>query len=257
MHRSDIKISVKCHLIFLLCVSVLSACVNDASDDVAALMKRIEQLEHEIGIQRDIEEIRRLQYAYNYYNSYGFEKQVLDLVAENAESIEIGGQGVYYGKEGFARNFGRYREGKITDQVYGFGFALVQLPGAEVITVAPDRQSANARVRVITPIVSGFPDTRFKMNTGDYEMGFIREDGKWKISRFKYVHIFAADFNPDGTVKAGYSSLPNGNEDAPSTGHHPFPESVPLPFHFANPVSGEPAPVVGDPRRYWEEVLAK
>src|SRR6187431_945182 len=82
----------------------------------AALLKRIEALENEVGIQRDIEEVRRLQFVYNYYNSQGFTKQLLDLVSPNAESIEIGGQGVYKGKAGFERLFGQYNKGKIEDR---------------------------------------------------------------------------------------------------------------------------------------------
>jgi len=222
------------------------------SDAHAALLERIERLEHELGVQKDIEEIRRLQFAYNYYNSNGYQKQLLGLIAENAESIEIGGQGVYRGKKGFERNFSRYRpDGKVSDEARAFGRALVQLAGMDVITVAPDRQTAKGRVRVLTPILNGFPDAVFKFNAGDYEMEYVKEDGKWKISKFKYVHAFSAEFNKDGTITAGFSTRPDGSEDGPTTWYHPWPEVGPLPFHFENPVTGERAPELRNPQRYW------
>ena len=62
---------------------------------IEAIEARLKELEHELGIQKDIEEIRRLHYIYMYYNSNRMAKQLLDLVSENAESIEIAGRGVY------------------------------------------------------------------------------------------------------------------------------------------------------------------
>jgi len=72
---------------------------------IDALEAKLEKLEHELGIQKDIEKIRRLHYIYMHYNTNRMAKQLIDLVAENAESIEIAGRGVYYGKEGFRKNF--------------------------------------------------------------------------------------------------------------------------------------------------------
>jgi hypothetical protein len=46
-------------------------------------------LEQEVGLQKDIEEIRRLQWICENYNSSGLFQQAIDLVAPNAESIEI------------------------------------------------------------------------------------------------------------------------------------------------------------------------
>ena len=60
---------------------------------IEAIEAKLESLEHELGIQKDIEEVRRLHYIYMYYNSNRMAKQLIDLVAENAESIEIAGRG--------------------------------------------------------------------------------------------------------------------------------------------------------------------
>ena len=48
---------------------------------IEAIEARLKELEHELGIQKDIEEIRRLHYIYMYYNSNRMAKQLLDLVS--------------------------------------------------------------------------------------------------------------------------------------------------------------------------------
>jgi SnoaL-like domain len=232
----------------LICASP----ANAAEVTTAQLLERLEKLENELAIQKDIEDIRRLQYAYNYYNSNGMPAQVIGVIADKAESLEIGGRGVYKGKEGFIRAFQSYaKDGKIKDKPQNFGDALFQVAAMDVITVAPDRQSAQARVRVLTPIFRGYPNTRFKLNAGEYEMKYLKEGGVWKISKFKYVHTFSADFNKDGTISPGYSTAPDKTADAPTTWYHPWPETGTLPYHFVNPVTGEPSPELTGTQRYW------
>ena len=222
------------------------------SSRIEAIEAKVKALEHELGIQKDIEEVRRLHYIYMYYNSNRMAKQLIDLVAEDAESIEIAGRGVYYGKEGFRKNFAN--PGKdVIDRGWSFGNVLFQLGGMDVITVADDRKTAKGRFAVLTPVITGFPDNqRVSLNAGVYEQEFIREDGLWKISKFKYVHYFMVQFE-DLQVIPGYSRWPDKDNppDAPTTWYHPFPEAGVMPFHFPNPVTGETAPEIVDPTHYW------
>jgi len=215
------------------------------------LMRRIERLENEVGVQRDIEEVRRLQYAYNYYNSSGLTVQLLDLVSPNAEAIEIGGQGVFKGKAGFARLFSQYNNGKVEDRTGAFGGVLFQVAGQDAITISPDRKKAYARVRVLTPVFRGWPKAKPRFNGGDYEMEYTKENGKWMIHKFKYVHAFVATFEPDGTVSAGYSTGPSKTADAPTTWYHPWPETGVLAFHYPNPVTGKFSPDTTGKTQYW------
>jgi hypothetical protein len=224
---------------------------------IEALEARMKTFEHELGIQKDIEEVRRLHWIYMYYNSNRMAKQLIDLVAEKAESIEIGGRGVYYGKEGFRKNFIDTASGHastVKDIGWSFGNCLFQLGAMDVITVADDRQTAKGRFAVLTPTIMGYPDNqRVSMNAGVYEQEFMKEDGIWKIKKFKYVHYFMVQL--EGVrVKPGYSRWPDEKNppDAPTTWYHPFPEAGVFPFHFANPVTGEPAPELVDPTHYWK-----
>ena len=88
-----------------------------AQADEASLQKQIDELKGQVELQKDIEEIRRLQFIYNYYNSSGMAKQVVGLVSPNAESLEIGGRGVYKGKAGFLKLFGGRNNGVPADPI--------------------------------------------------------------------------------------------------------------------------------------------
>lgn len=224
---------------------------QESDSAVAALQSQIEALEHRLAVQEDVEQIRALQYAYNYYNSSRLYVQVLDLISEDAGSIEIGGRGIFHGKAGFARNFNPEPDGSVVDRGVEFGFILHQLAGMEVITVAPDRRTAQARVRVLTTIYDGYPQTRPRTNGGDYEMQFQREAGKWLISGLKYVHNFSVQEEPDGTVTPSYSRSGDATADAPTSWYHPWPETGVLAFHFPNPVTGEFPPDVTGTTRFW------
>src|SRR5262245_27821151 len=147
-----------------LCLAFTAAACGGRQQDTSDLVARIAALEQRLAIQEDIEQIRTLQFAYNYYNSGRLYKQVLDLVSENAGTIEIAGRGVFKGKAGFAKNFNPDPDGTVRDRGVAFGFVLHQLAGMDVITVASDRQSAKARVRVLTTVYDGFPDTKPGVN---------------------------------------------------------------------------------------------
>jgi len=226
---------------------------GNRSIDQDELLNRLQQLETKVTLQQDIEDIRRLQYAYNYYNSTGMHKQAMAVISDNAESLEIGGRGVYLGKKGFIKGFGAYagESGVPADRVQAFGNALFQVAAMDVITVSPDRKTAQARVRVLTPILRGFPETRQMLNAGEYEMGYVRENDVWKISRFKYVHVFSIVYGKDGSITPGYSTAPDGTADASTTWYHPWPETGTLPMHFPNPVTGEKSPELTGTTKYW------
>ena len=229
--------------------------MSDASR-LEAIEAKLKEMEHELGIQKDIEEIRRLHWIYMYYNYNRMAKQIMGLVSENAESIEIGGRGVYKGKEGFRKNFlspGAPLDAEAKDVGWNFGNTLFQMGGMDVITVADDRQTAKGRFNVLTPVLMGFPDNqRILLNAGQYEQKFVKEDGLWKISKFKYVHTFMVHFQ-DLKVNPQYSRWPDKDNpaDEPTTWYHPFPEAGTLPFHFKHPVTGETAPEHVDPTQYW------
>ena len=69
--------------------------------DIAALTARIEKLEHELAIQQDIHQIRRLQYTYGYFIDKSQYNEVVDLFADDGDVWFLGG--IYKGKAGVRR----------------------------------------------------------------------------------------------------------------------------------------------------------
>ena len=69
--------------------------------DLAALTARIEKLEHELAIQQDIHQIRRVQYTYGYFIDKSQYNEVVDLFADDGDVWFLGG--IYRGKAGGRR----------------------------------------------------------------------------------------------------------------------------------------------------------
>src|SRR2546429_5981354 len=69
--------------------------------DIAALTARIERLEHDLAVQQDIHQIRRIQYTYGYFIDKSQYNEVVDLFADDAEVWFLGG--IYRGKAGVRR----------------------------------------------------------------------------------------------------------------------------------------------------------
>src|SRR5947207_521320 len=81
--------------------------------DIAALTTRIETLEHELAIQQDIHQIRRVQYAYGYFIDKSQYNEVVDLFADDGDVWFLGG--IYRGKAGVRRLYiERFRSGEST-----------------------------------------------------------------------------------------------------------------------------------------------
>ena len=70
-------------------------------NDLKALKQRVDALEHELAIQKDIHEIRRVQYAYGYFIDKSQYDEVVDLFADDGEVWFLGG--IYKGKAGIER----------------------------------------------------------------------------------------------------------------------------------------------------------
>ncbi|MBX9896738.1 MAG: nuclear transport factor 2 family protein [Qipengyuania sp.] len=66
----------------------------------ADLEARLARLEHGLGIQQDIEAIRKLQYTYGYFIDKSQYSEVVDLFAEDGEVWFLGG--VYKARRAFA-----------------------------------------------------------------------------------------------------------------------------------------------------------
>lgn len=230
--------------------------ILDSSSTLENMQKRIDELEHKLGMQEDVEAIRRLMYTYTYYMDRALFDQVLDLFSENMVSCEAGGRGVYLGKEGcrtlWMKIWGIYggAENKLR-----FGALVEHFVTKLVITVADDRKTAKSRGHYFS-LGGVFERPEYSsMQTGIYRLDYVKEDGVWKISKF-WLPFNTTGFNfSTWATEPGYSGCPNSEypPDEPTTFYHPFPEVYVVPFHYPNPVTGQEVPENGytDPKRYW------
>jgi hypothetical protein len=190
---------------------------------------------------------------------------VADLFATDGWD-EVGQLGVYAGRERIRGALRALfpRDGRTP------GVLAIRQTTQPVIDVAPDGSSAKIRERVLQ--VGGRVGADGEWLAGVYESAVVLEDGVWKLASMDLDYTWAAPyrggwaaaatggFQPDSGVgsdpgvgavarKADArgtppftrpSGLPPPDRALRGPVRPPFPEILPLPFHYANPVSGRP-----------------
>lgn len=163
---------------------------------------RLAALENRVGELEDLNAIRRLQMAYGYYIDYNRPEEVAGLFAQDGAVVFLSGE--YRGHAGVMRLYGTWFQNLFTGGRRGpvHGLLLDHFQLQDVITIAPDRQSAKGRFRGI--LAGGWHDeTRDNLpagmpqqfwEAGIYENDYVREDGVWKIKRLDYMMQWQADY---------------------------------------------------------------
>ena len=220
--------------------------------DTAALLARIERLEHELGVQQDIEAIRKLQYTYGYFIDKSQYNEVVDLFAEDGDVWFLGG--IYRGKAGVRRLYIERFQTTFTQGHNGprYGWLLDHPQLQMVIDVAPDRKTATVRGRSM--MQAGLHETaegnqRAWWEGGIYDNRYVREDGVWKISRLGYFPFWHGTF-ADGWAKTPIDYIPFTKTLFPEDPLGPdafvepmtrlWPATDIVPFPYPHPVTGEP-----------------
>ena len=222
------------------------------SAEIAELKARIDRLEHELGVQQDVNALRKVQYTYGYFIDKTQYDEVVDLFAEDGEVCFLGG--VYKGREGVKRLYiGRFRKTFTNDHngpIYGW---LLDHPQLQmIIDVAPDRKTAKVRGRSMMQAgmhanVGG--NTRQWWEGGIYENQYVRENGVWKLKLLNYNAHWHASFEhgwaytkPDfiPMAKVCYPEDPLGPDVLMDPQPLLWPATDIVPFHFHHPVTGKP-----------------
>lgn len=208
--------------------------------DSQALINRISELEHRLGLLEDEREVARLQNMYGFYLDNRMWGEIAALFCEGGE-IEIGRRGGYRG---------RVRVHRFLEQVLGQGrWGLLEneiihhIQLQMVITVALDRQTAQMRSRALIQGNSPPGQTRMLLAEGLYENEYRRESGRWMIRRLWWIPTYY--FSVPGFETAVFESGPASDAfppDTPPRTRHPglgrdFP-----PFHYAHPFTGARTP---------------
>jgi hypothetical protein len=199
------------------------------------------ELEARIQTIEDIEAIRKLQYAYNYYLEHWQEDEVVDLFSESPEvTVEVGETGLYKGKEG-ARKFFAYRNvfgGKTAKPTAEFLHLLFPLSG--IIDVDPGNKTAKGRWYGFGCLsVPAGEKIQPIFITGIWENEYVKEDGKWKFKKLFFNTIFRTPYE-DGWVKTPYVKRPQSDNlpaPGPNTHFESYPTAKIFPYHYRNPVT--------------------
>jgi len=186
----------------------------------------------------DMIQIDKLQKIYGYYLDNGKWQEVIDLFADETESIEIGDRGLFKGKDGV----GRFFLGYLARTPKGRGYMAFHMQHQGVVDIAPDGRTAQGRwyctMIQARPIEPGGP-FRSVLGHGVYENDFVRENGAWKFKKVFYSLHYRSP------IEGGWAETPmvmSGQAqdyDAPPTAYHPYPDIHFVPFHWKHPVTGE------------------
>jgi len=219
----------------LTCTLLLVPCISFSQKaeeyDMARIAGEIAGLEMEIVLLEDENEVENLQKIFGFYIDKLQWTQAADLFADNA-TLEIGGSGVYAGKERI--------------------LAYLQSQGEE----GPQEGILNDHMQ-LQPVIHVYPDGTAKgrwhhfsqeaewsvshhWGAGTYENEYIKEDGVWKISK---LHLYSAMRSP---VDDGWhiTALPRTQPSEslppdmpPSVDYENYPSVFVVPFHYGNPVT--------------------
>jgi hypothetical protein len=217
----------------LLCTCLAFAQTETAADiEVARVAGEIVQLEQEIRLLEDENDIENLQRIFGFYTDKHQWSQAADLFADDA-SIEIGGSGVYVGKQ------------RILDYMQSLGEAGPQegilddhMQLQPVIHVYSDGTAKGRWHHFSQEAEFG---VSHHWSAGTYENDYVKEDGVWKISK---LHLYSTMRTPVGDGWHA-TALPRSqpSEELPpdltsSMEYENYPAVFVVPFHYDNPVTG-------------------
>lgn len=225
-------------------------------DELETLRATVTALAHRVDMLEDVNDIRKLHYAYGYYIDFCQYDEVVQLFAKDGAVVFLSGE--YHGREGVARLYKTWFQQYFTQGRAGpeDGFLLDHFQMQDIITVAPDRSTAKGRFRAVLMggchesreyKPEGLPDQFYE--AGIYENDYVREDGVWKIKRLDYMVQWQADYDEgwahtEAHLKPAtvtYPENPLGPDVLLPEPRQTWPHRHPVPMHYAHPVMGSVA----------------
>jgi SnoaL-like domain len=231
--------------------------IEDLSRRVTELEARLAEADHRIAEQEAITAARRLAFTYGYFMDHGLYDQIPTLFASKMDYCELAGYGRFNGHDGCVKVWtevlGRYLQDPAGGLLFG-RMTKTELV-KDIVVVAPDGQTSTGRFDYFSfSGTLGHPEQTWQQ-LGVYRMGFVREDGVWKIGRFSLI-FQTQNYNQRDWANNPAMRCPDPSTgikaDAPYSIYHPFPEQGVIPFEFNNPVTGAPIPAPVGAKHYWQ-----
>jgi hypothetical protein len=222
----------------------LAIAVPAGALDVSALQKTADDVEHRLGLLEDYQQLENLQMRYGYYLATLEWDRLSQLFAADG-NIEIALRGAYVGRASIRRSLNLYGEPGVHE-----GNLHNHMQFQPVIHVAEDGKTARVRARAFS-MMGNYGKAGMWMG-GIYENQFVKENGVW---HFKHDQVYNTYFIP---YDEGWKDLKprpppgvsatNPPDRPPSVQFEMFPRpSYVPPFHFDNPVTGEPSTIPQSP----------
>lgn len=147
----------------------------------------LDELEERIAVMTDESLVRNLQAAYGYYVNRRMWDDVVDLFADDGV-YEVGGVGVYTGKNGVRRAMERQGPAGLTD-----GVLNDRLQFDTVVSFAPGRREAFVRgieMGILGEVARN--EAFWEINT--YVNRFVKEDGLWKVREMRVFPVLRSNY---------------------------------------------------------------
>ncbi len=209
------------------------------ASNAEALGVSLAELDRRLTRLEDTDAIERLNAVYGYYLARNQWDDLAGLWSPTEGTIEIAMRGVYVGAESVRRNLNLYGEAGIHH-----GLLHNHMQYQPVIHIAEDGQTANMRSRAFS-IMGQFGIYSMWMG-GIYENDFVKEGGIWKIRKDQVFNSYFTPYSvgwkdlalrpPPGVTDSNPPDLP------PTMPFDMYPRAFLPPFHYNNPVTGDPPP---------------
>ncbi len=221
-------------------VLALTASSALAQDKTAE--QKLNELDTRITRLEDMNQIERVQRTYGYFVDKGQWTQLSELFADDA-TLEIGGKGIFIGKDRVLE----YMQTAFGPDGAPVGMIANHMQFQPIPDVSPDGKTGWLRGRAWVMSSGGW-------GLPLYEDAFVKEDGVWKISRLTGPFTMYSSW--DGWGKNALNNTWPDKFDPPpdlppSVVYLTYPAYYIVPFHYPNPVTGEPfLPDVGEVGAY-------
>ncbi|KAH9898924.1 SnoaL-like domain-containing protein [Xylariomycetidae sp. FL2044] len=255
--------------------------------DLADLKKEVALLRKEISRVSDEAEVRKVHFKYGYYLDKCLYNEaslsVVDMYADHPDTyVEFLGSR-YRGKEGVRRLYnGRFQQAFVQGRngpVHGF--LLDHIMMQDIVDVDPSGTHAWCRMRALMSagthmsVRDSHPRGHVQWWEGGlYENEYLKEDGVWKLFRYRYFPFWHAEFEKgwsltkgDGPTNQTYLPttplLKPTSQPTPTENYIPWPtrtfpedplgpdeiieqkmlwpDTRVVPFHYPHPVTGRRA----------------
>jgi hypothetical protein len=201
----------------------------------AELRKQLSDLSNRVTRLQDEQTVENLQRIYGYYVDRAMWDQVADLFADDA-TLEMGQQGVYVGRQHLRRFLDTLGPQGLTEGVLNDHIQLQTR-----VDIARDGKTAYCRSRELA--MTGVYSKSGAWSEGVYENTYVKDHGVWKFKSLHYYPTLSTDYE-QGWAK---SALPTPGPSTvvppdrrPTEVYNIYPKAYVPPYHYRNPVTGEP-----------------